>query len=232
MLHDLIQALRKSPPSVIALVVANVVPLFGVLLFDWSVFAVMALYWSENVIIGVINVLKMIACTPDPSQVDFRDAIDRAEAEAMLAAWSKSSKNVSGIGAAHQLSKLFFIPFFVFHYGLFCAGHGVFIVVLFGADDGGLAVGPGLDLERLAERLFTGGLILGLLSLTASHVYSFISNYLVGGEFRRTIAPSLMLQPYGRVVVLHVAILLGGLAAMSIGSSVVALLILIVGKTV
>ncbi|MGI9247995.1 MAG: DUF6498-containing protein, partial [Woeseiaceae bacterium] len=49
-------------PSSIALVLANLVPLAGVLLFDWQVFDVLMLYWAENVIIGVINVLRMGVC--------------------------------------------------------------------------------------------------------------------------------------------------------------------------
>ena len=40
-------------PSVIALVLANLVPVFGVFYFHWEVFPLMFLFWSENVIIGV-----------------------------------------------------------------------------------------------------------------------------------------------------------------------------------
>ena len=35
-------------------------------------------------------------------------------------------------------------------------------------------------------------------------------NYLGHGEYRRTVAPLLMLQPYARIIVLHMAILFGG----------------------
>jgi Family of unknown function (DUF6498) len=41
-----------------ALVAANVLPLVGVLLWGWSAFDIVALYWVENVIIGVITSLK------------------------------------------------------------------------------------------------------------------------------------------------------------------------------
>src|SRR5690348_15210944 len=40
-------------PSVIALVLANLVPVFGVLALHWEVFPLMFLFWSENVIVGV-----------------------------------------------------------------------------------------------------------------------------------------------------------------------------------
>ena len=51
-------------PSVIALVLANLVPVFGVFYFHWEVFPLMFLFWSENVIIGVFNVLRMIFAMP------------------------------------------------------------------------------------------------------------------------------------------------------------------------
>ncbi|MGA9779521.1 MAG: DUF6498-containing protein [Verrucomicrobiia bacterium] len=42
--------------AVIALVLANLVPVAGVFLFGWEIFPLMFLFWSENVIIGVFNV--------------------------------------------------------------------------------------------------------------------------------------------------------------------------------
>jgi len=51
-------------PSVIALVLANLVPVFGVLVLHWQVFPLMFLFWSENVIVGVFNVLKMLINQP------------------------------------------------------------------------------------------------------------------------------------------------------------------------
>jgi hypothetical protein len=46
--------------SVAALVAANLVPLFGVLLWDWDVFLLLLLFWSENVIIGIFGIARLI----------------------------------------------------------------------------------------------------------------------------------------------------------------------------
>ena len=51
--------------SAYVLIAANALPLFGVLFLGWDTFSIVALYWVENVIIGAINVLKMITCNPD-----------------------------------------------------------------------------------------------------------------------------------------------------------------------
>ena len=48
--------LRYSLP---ALILSNLVPVAGVILFDWNVSAILLLYWAENAIIGFFNVLKM-----------------------------------------------------------------------------------------------------------------------------------------------------------------------------
>ncbi len=41
-----------------ALVAVNLLPLAGVLFFNWSVYEVLLLYWSENIIIGVFNLAR------------------------------------------------------------------------------------------------------------------------------------------------------------------------------
>jgi heme exporter protein D len=41
-----------------ALIIANLVPLAGVVFFGWTVFDILLLFWAENLIIGAINVAK------------------------------------------------------------------------------------------------------------------------------------------------------------------------------
>ena len=228
------------------LIVANLVPLVGVFVWDWSIFNVVILYWTENVIIGVINILKMITCVPDPSKIDLKGKLKKrmlekqgeVSEEEIRKAFEFTHKleaNKGKLGMLHHASKLFFIPFFTFHYGLFCLVHGVFVFALLGQDElggdfmpsGGSSVGEFGYLVKLA--LEAGGLW-AVLALVISHLFSYFSNYLAKGECRRTIVPVLMIAPYGRIVVLHLAILFGAFATILLGSSVYLLLILIVGK--
>jgi len=51
-------------PSVIILILANLLPVLGVLLLDWKIFPILFLYWIENVIVGFFNVLKMALASP------------------------------------------------------------------------------------------------------------------------------------------------------------------------
>ena len=57
-------AMKRLPLSGILLLLANAAPLIGVLLHHWTVFAVVLLYWSENVIVGGFNVLRMLIAQP------------------------------------------------------------------------------------------------------------------------------------------------------------------------
>jgi len=186
----------EKPLSAWVLVAANLVPLAGVLLWNWSVFALIALFWMENVIVGVLFALRMLLADPrDP------------------ALWA---------------AKVFLVPFFCFHYGMFTAVHGLFVFGLFGGkayDPHGLQVlEPAL---RAAQDL---GLWLPLAALLASHGFSFLWNYLWRGEFRRAKLTELMAKPYGRVVVLHMAIILGAIGTLALGSPLWALLVLLALK--
>ena len=98
----------SSVGAVVALVVANAIPLAGVLFLGWSVWTILILYWLENGIVGVFNVLKM-ARAQGPDTAD-RRAI---------------AQNPVPSG-----SKLALIPFFVIHYGLFWFVHGIFVLTL------------------------------------------------------------------------------------------------------
>lgn len=123
-------------------------------------------------------------------------------------------------------AKLFIVPFFCFHYGMFTFVHGVFVVALFGGGTRRGFPGPGTFLTEMIEQK----LLWAVLGLFLSHAISFTHNYLIGGEFRRAAAPALMIQPYGRIVVLHLTILLGGALMMALKSPTIGLVFLVVLK--
>lgn len=180
-------------PSSVALIIANLAPLVGVLLLDWQVFDILMLYWVENVVIGVVNVLRM---------------------------------GVSSSGA-----KGFLIPFFLIHYGLFCFGHLTAVTAIFSD-----AVGAGTAWDYFfGTPIFDAWhtpLWVAIAAIAASHLFSFFGNFVAGGEYRRVTARQLMHRPYGRIVVLHVAIIIGAALTQWLGSPVMMLVVLIVAKIV
>jgi Family of unknown function (DUF6498) len=230
-MSDLARLFTQLPASSYWLIVANVLPLVGVLLWGWSTFAIVMIYWCENVVIGVINVLKMICCMPDPEEIE-RAGLAQGGGTQTRAAVRAFKSSAKPAGLLNQASKLFLIPFFIFHYGMFCMIHGVFVVALLGDKGTDHFVGsPIAVFSNLFSRAADAGLLWAVAGLAASHLYSFFTNYLGQGEYRRTVVPALMAQPYGRIVVLHIAILFGAFITMALGSPIFILVLLILGKT-
>jgi hypothetical protein len=182
-------------PSVLILVLANLLPIFGVVFLGWKVFPILFLYWAENVIVGLFNVVKM--------------------------AWASPANGNSIV------AKLAIIPFFCFHYGLFTFVHGVFVVLVFGGLEGEIGE-P--DLSFILSSLVNTGIILGIITLFISHGLSFGINYLGKKEYNEVKLNTLMSQPYGRVVVLHVIIIFGGFLIAFLGSPEIGLVLLVVLK--
>ena len=124
-------------------------------------------------------------------------------------------------------TKLFMVPFFCFHYGLFTAVHGSFVVSMFGGGAYSRLDKDLIPVTAVTRAIADFGLAPALGVLAASHVFSFLWNYLVRGEFRRASLSLQMMQPYARVIVLHFTILVGGMIAMVLGSPAWALLLLL-----
>ncbi|MEM1412913.1 MAG: DUF6498-containing protein [Pseudomonadota bacterium] len=206
-----------SRPSGKILVAVNLGLLAGVLLFDWSVFDIIFLFWAENLVIGAINVLKMITAHPAPSAAP--------DPESGTSVGQASPVDIKSVAAGWG-AKLFLIPFFILHYGGFCLGHGIFVFALFNE-----AGEFGDDLWTAVPALLTGALGLSLAMLAASHFISFLLNYLGRGEYRRTSASELMGRPYGRIIALHVTIIVGGFLALAADNHVLMLTVLVVLKT-
>ena len=187
-------------PSVLALIIANLVPVFGVVFLHWEVFPLLFLFWFENVIVGVFNVLKMLMASPGS-----------------VGSWA---------------GKLFIIPFFCFHYGMFTLVHGVFVIGLFGGGERSMDHGGFPSPLHFWEIARQYDLQWAILGLTLSRAISFATNYVASGEYQRASVEVLMVQPYGRIVVLHVAILLGGFLMMALHSPAIGLILLVALKII
>ena len=194
--------LGSSIWAVVALVVANLIPLIGVLFFGWSVWNILVIYWLENGIVGLISVLKMAVATGDEVTPGV-------------------TLMVNGRPAT-SATKMGLIPFFIVHYGIFWFVHGIFVLTLpaffsLMSDDG-----MTLDL---------GPVVFAALGLAISHGLSFWWNFLHGGEYRRTAAAALMFAPYKRLVALHITIIFGAFAVMFTGAPAAAVAVLVAIKT-
>ncbi|MHC4758884.1 MAG: DUF6498-containing protein [Planctomycetota bacterium] len=197
---------------VIALIGANIIPVWGVLYLDWDAFYIVLLYWAENLVVGFYNILKM----------------------AMV------SKN----GVIVNISKIFPIVFFMFHYGMFTAVHGGFVLTFFQKTEHANIMGREswpcffaflqilFDVIRNVYLIIPANMKYAVLALFVSHGISFGYNYIYKKEYITARIETLMAQPYGRVVVMHIAIILGAFLTEYMGSPIAVLLVLVVLKII
>ncbi|NNC38344.1 MAG: hypothetical protein EX271_01360 [Acidimicrobiales bacterium] len=149
----------------------------------WDVGSILLLYWLESVVIGLLNVPKILS----------------------------ARGNIFG--------KVFDSAFFTIHFGGFCAGHVFFLKEMFEVD---------ISLPVLFS---FNPITIAAASFFISHFVSMMVNFYGKGEYKTRSANNQMFLPYGRVVIMHITILLGGLLAQKFGAPVYALIFLIGLKT-
>lgn len=221
--------LGSSIWAVVALVVANLIPLIGVLFFGWSVWNILVIYWLENGIVGLINVLKMAVATGDEVTPGVTFMVNGRPAT--------------------SATKMGLIPFFIVHYGIFWFVHGIFIFLLpqfLGSNP--TCAGPSFpggapppfplpaDLTNACTGAFGdivwSNVLIAGVALFISHGASFLFNYVGRAEYLATTPMRQMGAPYGRVMILHVTIIFGAFAVAALGAPIGALLILVALKTI
>ena len=219
------QALKEAleRPSSWVLIAVNLGLIAGAVAWDWRVFDIIFLYWVENLVIGVINVFKMTAANPDQQALTTLVDAMKGRTTPEQASQLKDKISASPLANTSAAIKLFLIPFFIIHYGMFCYGHGIFVFSMF-ADSNHGDIASGWDLLS-KNMLFAIGL------LAASHLFSFLRNFIAAGEYKHTHPATLMMRPYGRIVALHITIILGGFLTMAFGSPLGLLIVLMVLKT-
>ena len=195
----------KRPENAWTLV-SNAIPVFGVLFLGWAVLPLLIYYWLENVLIGVLNLPKIL-----------------------LAGLTK--------GLPQKILSVFLAPVFVLHYGVFCFVHGTFIFALFAASD--LWSGRGEPTEATFDVFGRVGVMLrddgdlkwSVIILAIVLLVRFAVLWLGRAQWRNTDPQRQMFEPYGRVVVLHVALLVCALPLVASGQPIIGVFFLALFKT-
>jgi hypothetical protein len=216
----------SSTVSLVALVVVNLLPLIGVLFWGWSLMLILVLYWLESGIVGFINIFKIALARGGADSPPVR--IDQ---------YGNVTGNMRGLTTVStNLAPGCLVPFFVLHYGIFWVVHGIFIFLLplfagFGgmrfSGDGSVGFAT-MDLGALP----LDALALGAAGMAISHGASFFLNYIGRREYLSVSPGQQMFSVYGRVVALHLTIVLGASLIAVLGTPVVALAILVAVKIV
>ena len=138
--------------SAIALLIANAIPLIGVLFFGWSLLTILVLFWIENGIVGFWNVPKILLARQSlvesmPGMLraaGFNEAENRVAAEALeerlRQAQAQITIETSGttrqvdatalLGRFGTIGHALLAAFFLVHYGMFWFVHGIFVFAM------------------------------------------------------------------------------------------------------
>lgn len=143
--------------------------------------------------------------------------------------------------AKSPLGGLFMGMIFLVHYGGFCAVHGLFVLALTMDEMPPFLEGDEwpfflifvqllFEVVRMVLAMAPREWLLAFAALFVSHGISLVVHYIRGGEHRAQDLGTLMTAPYGRIVVLHIAIIAGGFAVLAIGSPLPLLALLVLSK--
>ncbi len=190
-----------SQPVVLLGLAVDLLPVYGVLAWGWGAAPLVLLYWMENIIIGAMTIPRIVI--------------------------SGASYGVIGLIAGLGLS-----GFFVFHYGLFCMVHGTFLIAFAAMTAGPEALSsmPMMDLVGMFNFGFASGLHVAwiLYVIVGFQVLVFVWEFIIKGEWKDTNPMAEMFSPYGRIIVLHIAIFAGAGALFLLGEPMVGVMALIV----
>ncbi|MEW4568420.1 DUF6498-containing protein [Tautonia sp. JC769] len=247
-------------PHPAAILVENLAPMVGVLFFGWSVAPVMVVFWIENGLRGLETAARMLlsrgpvtsmaGLVPGPLQQRLATITRQARATPIVPDPEPDAEPGAPLipseahprpfnGPIPVAGRLGMVLFFLVHYGLFWAVHGVFVFLLFvgrgpAGGFGGLpGFGLGFGFGAPQAGLPTGQITLAGILIGVSLAVSVLRDQL-RGKANAEAEPSpigLMIRAYGRVVLLHVVLIFGGFAVMLLGSPTPALVLLIGLKT-
>jgi hypothetical protein len=217
MIHNKQNPLSNSPANVLSanekltsyvLIAANIIPLIGVLFYDWDVVNIMLLYWLENIIIGVINILRIAFLSNDASfKTGFKE-------------------------------RVFNILFFTFHYGMFCAAHGTLLFELLDINVPGVDslfspidfIVNGVAVFSFIFALIGIKTVFALFAFVLSHGFSLLSHFFMGSEKEQLSPRKIMGMPYKRIFALHIGLLIGVVLLEEFGSPVFLMAALVLAK--
>lgn len=181
-------------------VIAAIVVAYGVLMLGWSVFVVIALFWLENVVVGLFNVAKMLI----------------------------SGARLGGLGliAALGLVAFFTVHYgmFTFAHGVFV------VMLFGQPELGGSLSGLSAPVDRMVDYLLADrDAWVAAVGITLLQAAAFF-RWWVAARIDAMSLPMLMFAPYGRIIILHVTVIAGGFLVQMLGAPMAGALLLVALK--
>jgi hypothetical protein len=198
---------RKLTQADILLIPVNLLPVIGVWFWSWSPEAVFIVYCFETIIIGFFTLLKIAIA-----------GITRGGSDT----WYNQ-------GSRSQMPFLFFMLFFLVHYGLFVTIQmGIFFSV------SGIGAEHHITLRNFFSKwpeLLDENTMLMLAAFIVSYGYRMLQEFILTGSYKTAPLMLLMFQPYLRIFVQQFTVIAGSIF-LGFGAGKVFILIFAVVKII
>ena len=195
-----------SRPEGIWTLASNAIPVFGVLFFGWAALPLMVYYWVENVLIGILNLPKILLA-----------GLTKELPQKVLALF------LAPVFVLHY--GLFCIVHGAFVFALFAASDAF----------AGRAEPTTKTFDVFARIVAMlrddSNFKWSVIGLVAVLVFRFVVLWLGRAQWRETDPQRQMTDPYGRVVVLHFALFLAAIPIVALGQPAIGVFFLALFKT-
>ncbi len=184
---------------------SNLIPVFGIIFFGWHALPLLIFYWIENVIIGVLNIFKIVlsgVTKPMPEPV---------------------------IGPVLAAFFTFHYGMFCFVHGVF-----IFALFSLGDSiHSGVEPtrGPFQLIARVLSVVDDAQLFWGVLALVGVRVAEFAVSWVGSRQWLVSEPKTQMFEPYGRAIVLHLTMFIATMPVIALGQPLLVVLVLALLKT-
>ena len=194
---------RKLTAGDYLLIIVNLIPVYGVWFEGWNAAQVFLVYCLETVIIGLFTVVKLACVTLIVKPRDEWNA-------------GKSSVMVSG---------LFFILFFLVHYGIFVFVQTQIFFSVSGLVSDHSILGTYRQIPKVLGHEGQLLLLIFIIYYTLQNLFGFF----LSGEYKTISMMKLMFQPYARIFVQQLVVIVGSIF-LAFGAGKVFILVLALVK--
>src|SRR4030095_14401988 len=170
-----------------SLIIANLIPVIGVWFLNWSAKEVFLVYCFETIIIGGFTLLKILI----PGLIIKKDE------------WQTTG------GSSTKQPFWLFMLFFLVHYGLFVTVQmGIFFAVSGIGDQFGVTF---FNFFSRWSSMLTNDAYIMLGVFIVSYGFRLTTDFILSGDYKTSSLGYLMFQPYGRIFVQQVTVILGSM---------------------
>ena len=184
-----------------SLVVANLIPVIGVWFLGWSAKEVFLVYCFETIIIGIFNLIRMF----------------------IAGISGKTADEWENIGGSKSKQPFWvFMLFFLVHYGMFVAIQmGIFFSVSGIGDEHAINF---FNFFSKWPSLLTNDAYIMLGIFIVSYGFRMTTDFILSGDYKTSSLGYLMFQPYARIFIQQVTVIVGSMF-LSFGAGKVFILI-------